>query len=617
MVASIASGMSGDGDFSDKIAKLLEAIGSSLDAMAMAFLTSILGVGASTMLLVSCNYLAFHFPTQYEIDRGRSNSPPPEIQAIADTLGGAVDKNMATAIDQQNRHSSEWRSEMTRIFNKLEDAHERTTAANIKSQTGLERFFKDFIEEYNAIQQGVLKWLDRIDSNQQNALTEFSHFNDFQKEMVQQLQKIENNQQNMLIEINSLREIGGKSDISSLEAGQAENNELQLKIIQALEHVVSTQQALPKQLVEGIPQPAEEVLNAISDYGEKLSEVTHSISPFSKQLEFLLNTINQSLENTDGDPSESIRSLYKIGANIQKMSSSFNRFERKSIENASFFNTIMGKNAESINELEETLSDVKKMLAPPFHESLLLAINESTLDLLFQPFVQTNHRVLGLEVSLQWNDPLMGLVSNEQVFNDSMHAHTDIMRLLYRWILENTLAKIGDWQHDRQWNNRWVVSVPLGTALTLDSAWVDHLKVLMGKYDVKGENLALEFSEKDISENLGFYTHLFSSLKKMGIRLIARDYGEGRSSLLAYRQLGITMLRMNKSLLSEDSPGNYNSLTARYLLSSSKELGMDLLVDGVDDALHCKKLIDSGFFKLQGSHFSIPISDISEMSVQL
>ncbi len=83
MVASISSGMNADGDFSSKINTLLLSIGTSLDAMSLAFLTSILGVGASTILSVSCNYLAFFY-------KDTENEYQPSVQG-----GNAVDHPQA------------------------------------------------------------------------------------------------------------------------------------------------------------------------------------------------------------------------------------------------------------------------------------------------------------------------------------------------------------------------------------------------------------------------------------------------------------------------------------------------------------------------------------------
>lgn len=71
MIARIAVGMGGGGDFTDKMASLLAAIGGALDSMSLAFLTSILGVGGSVAILFSANFLTSYF--KEETDKENSN----------------------------------------------------------------------------------------------------------------------------------------------------------------------------------------------------------------------------------------------------------------------------------------------------------------------------------------------------------------------------------------------------------------------------------------------------------------------------------------------------------------------------------------------------------------
>lgn len=89
MISGIAAGMEADGDFSNKMASLLDAIGLALDSMSLAFLTSILGVGASVAILFSSNYLASfyrdneHTKTNAKTQEGGS---VPVFQASEETL---------------------------------------------------------------------------------------------------------------------------------------------------------------------------------------------------------------------------------------------------------------------------------------------------------------------------------------------------------------------------------------------------------------------------------------------------------------------------------------------------------------------------------------------------
>ncbi|MEC7308073.1 hypothetical protein [Vibrio crassostreae] len=56
MVISIASSMSGDGDVTEKMGAMVESIASALNAMSYAFLTSIMGVAISVIILLGYNF---------------------------------------------------------------------------------------------------------------------------------------------------------------------------------------------------------------------------------------------------------------------------------------------------------------------------------------------------------------------------------------------------------------------------------------------------------------------------------------------------------------------------------------------------------------------------------
>lgn len=59
MVSAIAGSLGGEGDLAAKMGAMISSISSALTAMSFAFLTSILGVAVSVLLLVSLNFGSF------------------------------------------------------------------------------------------------------------------------------------------------------------------------------------------------------------------------------------------------------------------------------------------------------------------------------------------------------------------------------------------------------------------------------------------------------------------------------------------------------------------------------------------------------------------------------
>ncbi|EII1487419.1 hypothetical protein LGZ29_004596 [Escherichia coli] len=75
MVSAIASSMGGEGDMSEKMGSMLSAISSALSAMSYAFLTSILGVAVSVLLLLSLNFWLFYFKDPINEEQQKKHYP--------------------------------------------------------------------------------------------------------------------------------------------------------------------------------------------------------------------------------------------------------------------------------------------------------------------------------------------------------------------------------------------------------------------------------------------------------------------------------------------------------------------------------------------------------------
>lgn len=64
MVTAIASSMGGEGDIVEKMGGMIDSISNALSAMSYAFLTSILGVAVSVLILLSLNFWSFFYEGQ-------------------------------------------------------------------------------------------------------------------------------------------------------------------------------------------------------------------------------------------------------------------------------------------------------------------------------------------------------------------------------------------------------------------------------------------------------------------------------------------------------------------------------------------------------------------------
>ncbi|HAB5480720.1 TPA_asm: hypothetical protein GB236_23270, partial [Salmonella enterica subsp. diarizonae] len=75
MVSAISGSLGGEGDLAAKMGAMISSISSALTAMSFAFLTSILGVTVSVLLLVSLNFWEFYYETENNTGKNPEKVP--------------------------------------------------------------------------------------------------------------------------------------------------------------------------------------------------------------------------------------------------------------------------------------------------------------------------------------------------------------------------------------------------------------------------------------------------------------------------------------------------------------------------------------------------------------
>lgn len=98
MITAISASLGGEGDISEKMNAMISSISMALNSMSFAFLTSILGVSISVLLLISLNF--FHFFYQKEnkkITQQASVNYSEELSHIQETLNKLQKVNITIA----------------------------------------------------------------------------------------------------------------------------------------------------------------------------------------------------------------------------------------------------------------------------------------------------------------------------------------------------------------------------------------------------------------------------------------------------------------------------------------------------------------------------------------
>lgn len=232
------------------------------------------------------------------------------------------------------------------------------------------------------------------------------------------------------------------------------------------------------------------------------------------------------------------------------------------------------------------------------------AIKSGTLDVYFQPIVSlSTSKAPEMEALLRWRSAHHGQVSPLVIVN--IAEQLDVMDEL-TWLV---IRKVGAFYREYP-----EVLSGINTAVNVDrfsllrENFAPTLAGILEEYpELKGK-LGLEVTENSAlnAQELPLMVSRFEHLKVLGVGLSVDDFGTGYSGLDFLRRFPYDTLKLDQIFIANiDDPFTRQVLTSVTQLA--KELGMDLVAEGVErqDQLDAVKAL--GVDKVQGYYFSQPL----------
>src|SRR5947209_2250479 len=97
---------------------------------------------------------------------------------------------------------------------------------------------------------------------------------------------------------------------------------------------------------------------------------------------------------------------------------------------------------------------------------------------------------------------------------------------------------------------------------------------------------------------------MLQQIKSLGIRLSIDDFGTGYSSLSYLHRFPLDTLKIDRSFISRMTVGGENTEIVRTVLALAKNMGMDVIAEGIETAEQLATLREMGCDNGQGYYFS-------------
>lgn len=161
----------------------------------------------------------------------------------------------------------------------------------------------------------------------------------------------------------------------------------------------------------------------------------------------------------------------------------------------------------------------------------------------------------------------------------------------------------------REWIDKGIEPVPISVNISREYIHtfdvVGEMLHLVNKYDIPIKLLELEITETTDSEGV---SDVVQKMKDAGFTMLMDDFGSGYSSLNMLQKTQFDVLKIDRGFLSEFMESSRGRKIISHTISMSRDIGLDIIAEGVETPEQASFLSDCGCDSAQGFYYSKPIT---------
>ncbi|HEV8379780.1 MAG TPA: EAL domain-containing protein [Tepidisphaeraceae bacterium] len=252
-----------------------------------------------------------------------------------------------------------------------------------------------------------------------------------------------------------------------------------------------------------------------------------------------------------------------------------------------------------------------RMFAPEMNAAALERLNMETnlrraveskeLGAAYQPKVDREGKMVGIEALLRWTHPTLGLVSPAKFI--PLAEECGLIVPMGMWILNEACRQA------RAWQKAGLRPVPVAVNVSMlqfaQPNFATFVAETLRQHELDPQWLELEVTESLLLHDAAATAAKLEAIRDLGVGVALDDFGTGYSSLAYLQKLPIDTLKIDRSFVSAISE---QTTVIRAILSLAHSLGMKVVAEGVETVAQREFLLSIGCNEMQGFFFSKPVS---------
>ena len=231
------------------------------------------------------------------------------------------------------------------------------------------------------------------------------------------------------------------------------------------------------------------------------------------------------------------------------------------------------------------------------------ALEEDRFLLYYQPILDPREgRVAGLEALLRWAEAPGRFVPPDEFI--PLAEEIGLIQPLGDWVFRAALKQLRAW--DLQGLRDFFLCVNVSPLQIREPLFLDSLRGALAATEADPRRLVLEITEQCLLGEREPLRDLFLQLHRLGVRIFIDDFGTGYSSLSYLKDFRLDGLKVDRSFLQGVPENHRNRSLVEAMLAMARGLGLDSVVEGVEEEAQLDLLRRLGYPLVQGFLFCRP-----------
>ena len=241
------------------------------------------------------------------------------------------------------------------------------------------------------------------------------------------------------------------------------------------------------------------------------------------------------------------------------------------------------------------------------------AISSGQLFLMYQPQVDVDtRRIIGVEALARWRHPSRGMIMPGEFI--PVAERSGLIVALGRWVLHEACRQMKEWLDAGIAPPLVAVNVS-GLQFKKPLELEQDIAATLAEATLPPERLELELTETSFMETSSVHNDVLLRLRKAGMRIAIDDFGNGYSSLDYLSRYPVDRIKIAQNFVSGLTTGSAGATIVKAAIGMAHDLGLDVIVEGVETAEQLELIRSFSGHKVQGFYFSkpLPAADVAAL----